>query len=104
MREIHRAVDRIDDPFDLSLGIAGIIGIAFLADAAGLGKMIEQDLVDQRLAFDVGLQLDVVGERLVDVEMMAEGLAEAFSGGLRGGDGGVDHGKRYEGRSVGREK
>ncbi len=45
-----------------AFGIAGIIRVAFLADAAGLGKMVEQDVVDQVLAFHVGGQLDVVGE------------------------------------------
>ena len=100
MREVHRAVDGVDDPLDLGLGIAGIIGVAFLADAAGLGKVVEQDAVNEVLAFHVGGELDVVGEGFVDVEFVPEGLAESFAGGLRGGDGGVDHGSNVEGRSV----
>ena len=70
-REIHRAVDRIDNPLDLRLRIAGIIRVALLADAAGLGKMVQQDAVNQVLAFDVRRQLDVVGEGSVDVRFDA---------------------------------
>ena len=89
--EIHRAVDGIDDPLDLRIRVAGVIGVAFLADAARLGKVIEQDAVDQVLALDIGRELDVVGKGFVDVERMPEGLAESIARGFRGGDGGVNH-------------
>jgi hypothetical protein len=55
--------------------------------------MIEEDAVDEVLAFHVGGKLDVVGRGFVDVEVVPEGLAESFACGLRGGDGGVDHGE-----------
>ena len=77
--EIHRAVDGIDDPFDLRIGIARVIGVALLADAARLGKMVEQDLVDQVLALHIGRELDVVGVGFVDVKLVPEGLAESFA-------------------------
>jgi hypothetical protein len=35
-----------------------------------------------------------VGELFRDAEFVAEGLAESFTGSLRGGDGGVNHGQR----------
>ena len=73
---------------------ATIIGIALLADAARLGKVIEENLIDEGLTFLIGGQLDIVGKRCVDAKLVTEGVAETFPRGLRGGDGGIDHGKR----------
>ena len=42
-------------------------------------------------------QLDVVGEGVVDVEVVPESVAEEFPGGLRGGNGGVNHGDKVKG-------
>lgn len=101
--QVHRPVDRIDNPFYFRIGITRILGVAFLADAARLRKVVEQDAVNEGLAFLIGGQLDVVGVFGIDGEMSPESVAEAYAGGLRGGDGGINHPASMT-QETGREK
>ena len=91
MKEVHRAIDGIDDPLDFAFRIAQISRIAFLANATAFRVMLEEDLIDQVLALLVSGDFDVVFEFFRDLEFLAESVAKTFAGGLRGGDGSINH-------------
>ncbi len=85
---IHRAVERIDDPLELAVGISAH---AFLAVDRVVGETREDDLRDEFLRAFVEFELDVVRGECVDVEFAAEVFAQQRTGGARGGT------RRYRG-------
>jgi hypothetical protein len=64
---VHRAINRVDDPFDVA--VATDVGIAFFSEDEVIGMPSEDELGDEILAAHVHLQFDVVPFHLVHGEV-----------------------------------
>ena len=78
VEEIHRAIERIDDPLMIACLVADD---SFFAVKRVLRKTLEQDFRDQILRQNIDLELDVVRGRGVDRERFFETARGAIARG-----------------------
>ena len=100
-KEIGRAVDRIDDPYELGVRIGGA---AFLAEDAVIGIGAHDGVDDRVLGGAVDLRDEVVLGFLLDLERRdaVHRASDDASGPTRGAQGDVDEGMHEAGPSEGK--
>ncbi len=80
VKEIHRAIERINDPLMIARLVADD---SLFAIKRVLRKTLEQDFRDRVLGQDIDLELDVMRGGGVDHERLFKMRAEQFTGRLR---------------------